>query len=883
VSSEDWAQIKHAFTAALNLPPGERDAFVAAACDHRTEMIAAVGELLRAHGDASQSFLGPESLFIAARWLFQEGDRVAGRFKVVRRIARGSMGEVYQVFDERLRLPIALKAIRPDLVEDAETVERFRREVLVTRDIAHEGLCRVFDLVEHTIDDHPTMPAGTVVPCLTMQLLEGETLEDWLASRRPLAAEDALPLLEQIAKALQTLHDAGVVHRDLKPSNVMLVPREGGVRAVLTDFGLAKAIEPAVFETQAHVHGGAPFFMAPELFGGQRPSVASDLYAFGLLVDEMITTTRSFAADSLHGLLIEKLHGSPEPPSRRGSKAPRHWDRVIQCCLARDPRDRFRRVEDVLAALRVSSGWTRWRGTVRWIKSTYLPRRWRVARYVTAAAVILSAFLALAARGVPVVSVAISPFENITGDPRLKYLAAGSASELGRRLSRVPNVRVFAPSDFGTTSSSAQRATYALHGHVQRVGALLRVTVTLTDVATGELVWSSNFDRKQEDALNLQEELAAAAVAELTRPARHDGVWAWMSPFVVWAARSAQLPSTGTTNPAAFDDYLRGKMLFEERTRESVLEAARFLRSATERDQNFAAAWAALADLASAQIEVQYASPDELIRQADANVSEAIRLDRNLPEAQLSLALVRQLQWRWDEAGEAYRRAIALNPASPRALRWYGGLLLQFGKFGDAFPLYEKAISLDPYDFASQSAYGHALLTAGKTREAAVVLEQLLARKDFFNAHVLLGQAYADLQRSEPDRRDYYFQNALKEAAAVRSKETAVRATPDGPPVASPWADLISALAWIYHGDPDTADAFVRHLTAGHDARGVSAGFLARVHAAQGHKPEALNYLLEAEQDHDRELYYVNVSPVYAEIRQEPQFRALVKRLQLSR
>ena len=377
MSPEDWAQIKHAFTAALNLPAGERDAFVAAACDDRAEIIGAVAELLRAHADASQTFLHPDSLVVAPRWLFQEGDYVACRFRVVRRIARGSMGEVYQVFDERLRQHIALKAIRPELVEDLETVERFRREVLVTRDIAHEGLCRVFDLVEHKIETHPVLPANTIIPCLTMQLLEGETLEDWIASRRPLAAAEALPLIEQIASALHVLHEAGVVHRDLKPSNVMLVREDGKLRAILTDFGLAKPLDEAMFETQTRVQGGAPFFMAPELFQQQGPSITSDVYAFGLLIDEMITATRAFTADALHNLLMQKLKGTPLPASKRGSTAPRHWEQVIQCCLTRDPRDRFASVQDVMAALRLGSRWSRWQCSVRWMRSTYLPRRWR--------------------------------------------------------------------------------------------------------------------------------------------------------------------------------------------------------------------------------------------------------------------------------------------------------------------------------------------------------------------------------------------------------------------------------------------------------------------------------------------------------------------------
>ena len=243
MASPDWETIKQIFSAALNVPPASRDAYVERACDGRVDVHRAVMDLLRAHTDASQNFLEPESIIVRATWLFAPDDCIAGRFRVIKPIARGAMGEVYHAYDERLRLAIALKAIRPELLSDADSVERFRREVLVTRDIAHDSLCRVFDLVEHSLPPEAGFPPHTVVPCLTMQLLEGMNLEDWLAAHRPMPVSEAMPFVRQIASALGVLHDAGVIHRDLKPSNVMLVPTGGGMRAVLTDFGLAKPLE----------------------------------------------------------------------------------------------------------------------------------------------------------------------------------------------------------------------------------------------------------------------------------------------------------------------------------------------------------------------------------------------------------------------------------------------------------------------------------------------------------------------------------------------------------------------------------------------------------------------------------------------------------------
>ena len=208
MNPEDWNQIKQVFSAALALPPAERDAYVRGAAVDQPGLSDAVAELLRAHYGASQSFLEPGSVMLSAPWLLRDGDSVARRFTVIRRIARGAMGEVYQASDERLRQAVALKAIRPELIGDADAAERFRREVLVTRNIGHACLCKVFDLVEHQISGRAGVPDGTVVPCLTMQLLEGESLEQWLSGRRPITPAEALPLITQIGDALQTLHDA---------------------------------------------------------------------------------------------------------------------------------------------------------------------------------------------------------------------------------------------------------------------------------------------------------------------------------------------------------------------------------------------------------------------------------------------------------------------------------------------------------------------------------------------------------------------------------------------------------------------------------------------------------------------------------------------------
>lgn len=878
----DWDRIKQIFSSALNVPAVEREAHVRALCGGSEDIRAAVDELLQAHLDASKTFLEPRTIVFAAPWLFREGDRIANRFAVIKRIARGGMGEVYQVQDERLRLPVALKAIRPELIGDPDTAERFRREVLVTRDIAHEGLCRVFDIVEHQMSEESGLPAGTIIPCLTMQFLEGESLEAWLEQKGPLSADQALPLVQQIADALQVLHDAGVVHRDLKPSNVMLVPTAGGRRAVLTDFGLAKPLDQSVFETQSRMLGGAPYFLAPELLKGERPSRASDIYAFGLLIDEMVTSSRAFASDSLHALMLQKLGDGPIRPSRRATDLPTSWERTILRCLAPDPRDRISHPRTVVTSLTAPLRWAPWH---RWShpRASRTPRGWRVAGYTATTAVVLAgALMERPALGTTPPSVVIGQFQNISSRKELDYLASGTAGELTRRLSRVPELRVYRRTDPTAKIAGSRQPTYALDGDIQEANGTLRISVEVRDARQGNVLWTQRFEGPGARALQLEDQLASETVAALVRmhQPQETGALRRASLFLTrfLPAARPQVPASGTTNGMAFDAYLRGRVLFEERTLPAALQSIEYLKRAIALDPRFAAAYATLADVHGVLMDLHYAPHSQLIAEAERYADQAVTLDPDLPEAQLTLAALRQMQWRWEESETAYKRAIELHPAFARAYRWYGGLLLQFGKFDESLALHRKALELDPYDYPSQSGYGHALFHAGRAAEAATHLEKLLAQKDLFYGHNILGQAYAVLAGANSPRRDEFFRKALERSAILRAKEAAGL----GSPGVTEYGDLVGALAWIYHGEPAGAAEHVARLEEGLARGRVSPSVLARVYAAAGDAPRALDMLLESEAQRDRELYYITVSPYFARIRNEPQFRELVTRLRLS-
>jgi len=276
-----------------------------------------------------------------------DGTVLAGRFRVVRFIARGGMGEVYEAEDLVLKDRVAVKTIRADVAGDGRTMERFIREVHLARSVTHPNVARTYDI----------FPDGPVT-FLTMELLSGETLAQRLARVGRMRPAEALPLVEQMAAALSAAHEAGVVHRDFKSANVMLSPderRPGGTRAVVTDFGLARRSRPrpgdetSLTESQAVM--GTPDYMAPEQIEGREVSPATDVYALGIVLYAMVTGEPPFQGDTPLSVALKKLKEAAPSPRVHVPELPSEWERAILRCLERDPRDRFATADDVVRAL----------------------------------------------------------------------------------------------------------------------------------------------------------------------------------------------------------------------------------------------------------------------------------------------------------------------------------------------------------------------------------------------------------------------------------------------------------------------------------------------------------------------------------------------------
>ena len=280
---------------------------------------------------------------------FAPGDLIAGRYRVHCLLGRGGMGEVYEVEDLELGVAVALKALRFDLAREPQALRALKQEVLLARSVTHPHVCRVYDLGRHQGE-------GTAVWFLTMELLRGETLSKRLERCGRLSEKEALPLVAQMVAGLSAAHRAGVVHLDFKSGNVIVVESDpdSGERAVVTDFGLSRLVVEESAEADGETQSGftgTPYYMAPEQVQGLKAGPAADIYAFGVVLYELLTGRLPFLGQSPEESATRRLSEAPPPPRTVVAGLEESWEQVILRCLALDPDQRFDRIERILDAL----------------------------------------------------------------------------------------------------------------------------------------------------------------------------------------------------------------------------------------------------------------------------------------------------------------------------------------------------------------------------------------------------------------------------------------------------------------------------------------------------------------------------------------------------
>ena len=377
MTPEQWRRVNDLYHAALDTPTESRARFVH---DHASDDHTVAHELQRLlevdPGKTAVVDKAAVNLRLLLAPVIAPGDHIASRYRILGEVGAGGMGQVYEAVDDELKTRVALKIIRPELANEPRVVARFKQEIQLARQVTHPNVCRAFDLIRVKHRERELL-------VLCMEFVDGETLSTLLRRDGKMKLAQAEPIIQQIAAGLDAAHAAGVVHRDLKSGNIFLSKtREGELRVVLADFGLAGSLAPDDGVSRQTTSGwgiGTPAYMAPEQVEGGKIGPAADIYALGVVMYEMATGQVPYEGQTPLQVAVRRLREKPRPPRELDASVDGRWESAILRCLEVSPEDRFASAAGVASALHQLS----------WLPRTP-NRQWR-RRIAAAAAVAIVA------------------------------------------------------------------------------------------------------------------------------------------------------------------------------------------------------------------------------------------------------------------------------------------------------------------------------------------------------------------------------------------------------------------------------------------------------------------------------------------------------------
>jgi serine/threonine protein kinase/tetratricopeptide (TPR) repeat protein len=803
-------------------------------------------------------------------------------YRILGRLGEGGMGVVYKAEDTRLRRTVALKFLPQKLARDDDARARFVREAQAASSLNHPNICTIHDIDEAD---------GRMF--ITMACIEGEELREWI-QKGELELDEILEIGCQIAEALREAHDRGVVHRDIKPGNIMVTPR--GVVKVM-DFGIAK-LSGATQLTQTGSTTGTVAYMSPEQARGLKLDRRTDIWSLGAVMYEMITRRRPFTGDYERAMIRSILNDTPARMVVLRPDVPAGFERVVGRMLAKDPEARYQNAEGIIADLKK-------------LREGLEPD-------------------AGPARGVcePRTAIAVLPFINMSADPEQEYFCDGITEEIINALSRIESLHVVArTSAFAFKGKNEDireigrklNVGALLEGSVRRMGDRLRVTAQLVAVADGCHLWSDRYDRDAGDVFAVQDEISSA-IADTLR--------------VKLLGAGARSPaSQRSADPEAHNLFLRGRFLAAKRTREGLEKGIECFERAIAKDPEYALAYAGLAN-ALTRLALQWAaSPAEALPRAEKAATRALKLDDGLAEAHAAMGRVeyafrhnadgaeRELRRaielnpgyakahylyssvlaespeRRAEAAEAAERALELDPLSHEIVCWAGRIRELSWDWEGAEDLYRRAIEIEPDDLTPRLALSNLLAARGRTDQALDEIQGALRRApDDLWARLTYGWVlYAARRYDEaieellpvveaaPSRyggHHYlglaYLRKGMHDDALSELREA--RGLVEGAPRASVEADL--AVAYVMTGKPERARQMVDELAVRWTRHSRSVD-LARVHFALGETDRGFGRLVEACERREPGLGAVVTDPLFDEVRSDPRYTAIVKRIKL--
>jgi serine/threonine protein kinase/tetratricopeptide (TPR) repeat protein len=689
---ERWLQIERLYYSAIELEPEQRERFLKEACAGDESLLIEVTSLLSAKEDGGSPFESP-ALDVLARKLAADESSQAPKdltyhtilhYRIQQKIGEGGMGVVYRAEDTKLKRTVALKFLPPELLQDPIARKRFIREARSAAALDHPFICHINEVAESDGQDF-----------IVMEYVDGRSLKDKL-DQGPLPPQTALPIAIEVAEALDAAHAKGIVHRDIKPANIMLTQTG---HAKVMDFGLAKQLiapvgtesteETVTALTSDGSAVGTLAYMSPEQLRSQSVDARSDVWALGVTLYEMVAGRRPFHGQSPFDVTSAILNEAPPPLPLA---VPAELCAVIEHCLEKEPGKRYQKADDVRAALDAvgtgtAAAWEVWRYRLH-------RRRWLIS--AAALVVIVAALVALFVfpkHDQAMDSIAVLPFENVNADPNTDYLCDGIAEMIINKLSQL--------SGFKTVINRASAFTYkgkavdpkkigqelgvkaVLLTRMVRQGDRLTVSPTLVRAADGGQVWGERYERKLEDILSLEENIATSVVQALH--------------LRVTEKDQQMLSKREINNAAAYEYYLKARQEIERYREDAVDRALQYLQSGLALVGDNALLYSAMAYAYWGYCNLGVREEDSIAK-AEEYANKALALDASSPTALVVLGmLIANSPGRQKESVRYLKKALSVSPNDPVALLWLATLYCQpLGKTTEGFQMIERLARVDP-------------------------------------------------------------------------------------------------------------------------------------------------------------------------------------------
>jgi serine/threonine protein kinase len=666
---------------------------------------------------------------------FIGGQRLFGRYTLIRILGRGGMGIVWLAHDEELEHDVALKFLPDLIIHDAAVLSDLKRETKRCLELTHKNIVRIYDFVH---DER----SG----CISMEYVDGDTLSNLRCHKKQKVFETAelTDWMSELCDARDYAHNhEKVIHRDLKPANLM-VNQRGELK--VSDFGIARSLGDSMSViTKAGGRSGTLAYMSPQKLEGDRGTHLDDIYSLGASISELLTSKPPFYVGNIDRQIRKKI--PPSMTERRkefdieAQPIPAVWEETIAACLAKDPAHRPQSASQVVQRFKLSSVKT---GTVPSVPSRRRSSKLLFGTGIAAVCVLAiagsyfgllkrhskpvasaapsSALSELAARRIPEKSIAVLPFENLSSDKENAFFTDGVQDEILADLAKVADLKVISRTSVMLYKSGNPRnlreigqqlgVAHVLEGSVQRTANRVRVMAQLIDARTDAHLWAQTYDRELADVFAIQSEIAEKIADQLQ---------AKLSP-----TEKTAIEQRPTADLAAFDLYVRATALIDAEPgsptgTEDLFQAVSFLGQAIGRDPAFLLAYCKLAGAHDRLYLLGRDHTPGRLSLAAAAVKNALRLEPDSGDAHLASAQHLYSNLDYDGARAEIGIARRTLPNNPRIFELSGYIDRRQGRWEESTRNFERALDLIPATFPRSGALLILIVRCGIMQKQALL------------------------------------------------------------------------------------------------------------------------------------------------------------------